>query len=42
MIAKREMILINLINWNRQHVTLILTNLKLCLFTWQNLPILVN
>jgi len=42
MIEERETILINVINWNCQHVTLILTSLKLWLSSWQNLPILVN
>jgi len=31
MIAERKMILINVINSNHQHVTFILTSLKLCL-----------
>jgi len=42
MIEEREIILINVINWNHQHVIFILTNLKLCLSSWHNLTILVN
>jgi len=42
MMEERETILINVINWNHQHVIFIFTSLKLCLSSWQNLPILVN